>query len=272
MHKKCIGVKHYVLHPNRLRKRRKNLTKFDLNGIIKILQIKKKKDGSVKFKMKGYLDQNIFPEDKLHTTCSKKVEMVLDKNEVLDWTCSYTNLRHATNYLIQLFYRSEQRFSCTRTKIGKLLSIVAFKYARKSIRLFDEDICKYQQCGTAINELKLLLERDIYIQEDYEDSKNRVDCSNLKDNLDCIPSLYLEIGALDPNVKKTIEDVFCRFGAYSPLDLGNGLCDLVFYKDVTQDNDVIDLYKIQEIDPEEFNRERCGITTDLGIINYIFEV
>ena len=248
------------------------MTKFDINGTISILQ---KKDGTVNLKMKGILEQQsigIVSEDKLHSTCSKKSKMALEKNEKIAWTCLYTNLRYATNYLIQLFYRSEQRFSCTRTKIGKLLSIVAFKYARQNIRLFDEDICKYQQCGTAINELKLLLERDIYIQDNYEDSKQRIEYNEIKGNFACVPGLYLEVGTLDSNVKKAIEDVFFRFGAYSPLDLGNGLCDLVFYDGVAKDNDIIDLYKIQEIDPEEFKQKRANVTTDLSIITYILEV
>ena len=34
------------------------------------------------------------------------------------------------DYLISLFYKTNKKYSCSRTKIGKLLSILEFKYAR----------------------------------------------------------------------------------------------------------------------------------------------
>jgi hypothetical protein len=57
----------------------------------------------------------------------------------------HANLRECMNYLIQLFYKTDKRYSCTRSKISKLLSILAFKYAVYSIQLFDEKIFRYSK-------------------------------------------------------------------------------------------------------------------------------
>ena len=231
------------------------MTNFDLNGIISILQIKQQKNGHLKFKfsMKGYcekLNKVEFSMDKFLETGLKKDSM--ESKKTLD--DKTVKLTEATNYLIQLFFKSGQRYSCTRTKIGKLLSIVAFTFAREGIRIFNEAVCKYENCGTAINELKAFVERDVYIFSSYDDNLDiKVDESLIQDNDNCIPDRYKEIGSLDKTVQDRIYDVFINFGAYSPSDLGAGLCELIKLKDIIINDVEIDLLKIENLNPNEIS-------------------
>lgn len=70
---------------------------------------------------------------------------------------SNLRLKEITYYLIQQFYKTGEKYSCTQTKLGKLLSILAFKYARNGQKLFDTPIYKYPpRCGTLIKALTFI--------------------------------------------------------------------------------------------------------------------
>lgn len=155
----------------------------------------------------------------------------------------YESLARCKNYFIQLFYKTGKRYSCTRTKLGKLLSILAFKYAANDKLLFFEEIYRYPNCGTAIKELMCGIERDVYREYAYEDGKKRIHKHELKANVD-IPKMYPDISLLKPEIKKDIEDVFFNFGAYSQSDLSDVLNPIVEYEGICNSEGIIELEKI----------------------------
>ena len=160
------------------------------------------------------------------------------------------SLKQSANYMIQLFYKTEQKYSCTRTKIGKLLSIIAFVYARKGERIFNEIIYKYDDCGTAINELKAEIDRDVYIQSKYNDDKRSI--NDILEKEIVIPEKYLEIDDLPDDVIREIEKVFCEFGAYSAYELGQLINPIVNYKDICGLCNEIDLTRFAELKYSDF--------------------
>ncbi len=221
------------------------MTKFDLNGIITIIY--NEINHSVKLNMEGYLKQyhqTSVSEDKSSCPTKSKL-MILEKKSV--------NLTHASNFLIQLFYKTGKKYSCTRIKIGKLLSIVAFSYAREGIQLFDESICKYGDCGTTINELTSFLARDVYRCGSYEDSIEQIDMNSLIEASDEIEKDgFQDIHTLPDDVKNRIGNIFSVFGAYSPRQLGEALYSFISCGDMIMDDGTIDLSKIYELTETDY--------------------
>lgn len=176
------------------------------------------------------------------------------------------NLKDITYYLIQLFYRTNKTYSCTQTKIGKLLSILAFKYARNGKILFNEPIYKYQpDCGTLIKDL-VFINKDIYTRnfdiDDDMDSEEPI-YFNFNTNND-IPNTYTEIGTISCELKADIEDIFIQFGAYPASVLGKYL-NPIADKLVDMEDNELDLKKIQTISINDFENSQIN-----QIIKYIY--
>ena len=190
----------------------------------------------------------------VHSICYKKNVMIERK----------INLPQATYYLVGLFYQTGQKYSCTRVKIGKLLSIVAFLYARKDELLFDEKIYKYSGCGTTIKEINYFLDRDIYICHTCNDRSSSIDFGELNAEAS-IPEKYQKTDLVPDDVKATIKEVFFHFGAYSALELGNCLNAILSYCEVSADDEIsLDAFaKLEQICPSDkvFNSD---------IIDYLF--
>lgn len=164
------------------------------------------------------------------------------------------NLTQATNYLVQLFYKTNQKYSCTRTKVGKLLSIVAFKYASNGQVAFEETIYKYNECGTAIKEImQRFKDRDIYTLCTYNDDSKPV--SQKIDEKADIPLDFIDIKDLSDDVKDTIKSVFLLFGAFSPATLGECINPIVNTKNTTLENNQIDISRIEYIHLDDFSTE-----------------
>ncbi len=148
----------------------------------------------------------------------------------------HANLKETANYLIQLFYATGQKYSCSRTKLGKLLSIVAFIYALEDEELFDESIYRYDGCGTAINELKSYFDRDIYIQFGYEDDQEFIE-EDFDFNI--VPKeKYTEITTIEQSLRANIERVFRNFGSYKASELGKCINPIVNHAEVTKEDEV----------------------------------
>ncbi|MBR4959316.1 MAG: hypothetical protein IKY52_00285 [Clostridia bacterium] len=201
-----------------------------------------KKEGNIKISMEVNADTEEinFPHCKQHLAC-------VNYNHMPETS---VNLISATEYLIYLFIKTNRRYSCTRTKLGKLLSIVAFKYARQGRRIFDENIYKYGGCGASINELKLFVERDVYMQSaDSDDGQYIQDV--LDDNGLSIDNEHLK--SFSSEVKNEIICVFRKFGSYSAIELGKFINPIVNYPGVTHTNGVVDLSKIESLKKDDFN-------------------
>ena len=236
------------------------MTKIDFNVIIDKLHCYIKADGSVNLKMEGHVTDtgNRSQYGKTYCSCTN-YEIMTNLN---------VSLEESANYLIQLFYNTGKRYSCTRTKIGKLLSIVAFLYARNNQKLFNEDIYKYDDCGTAINELKAHIDRDVYNQIEYQDDEQEY--QEMIDNsfgLDDVAEKHLICCSLPEDVRTNIETIFRRFGSFSPYNLGQCICPIVNCGGVTTDSGIIDLSKLFALKRENFNTQEYPLT----LVDYLFD-
>lgn len=176
------------------------------------------------------------------------------------------NLKQSANYLIQLFFKTGKKYSCTRTKIGKLLSIVAFEYALDGKQIFNETIYKYEEdCGTAIQEIMNYFDKDIYIQYiDFDNLQYIFD--ELDENL--IQSEYADYNTLDISVRGVIEKVFRMFGSYSSSQLAKCINPIVNQIGVTNINGEIDIQSICNLKPENL---KINEHDDISLIKYLFD-
>lgn len=151
------------------------------------------------------------------------------------------------DYLISLFYKTNKKYTTSRTKIGKLLSIVAFSGAKYGIKFFNEIIYKYGNSGTIIEEL-LHYEQQIYLVLDDIDCSNKILRNEINNNL----KSRFDNNNLDVSIKELVIDVFLNFGAYSTLNLGKMINE--FREEIYNDDKTfIDLEKIKDLDCKRNN-------------------
>lgn len=157
------------------------------------------------------------------------------------------SLKSAAQYLIELFNQTGQIYSCTRTKIGKLLSIAAFKYARLGHQLFNEGIYKYKDCGSVVEDLVAYIGMEPYVNYQYQDRQAEIPEEIAQKTQNVAPSFE------NCQAGNIIREVFLNFGSYSARDLGVLINKLVEYPGIADENDKIDLEKIKALTEEEWD-------------------
>lgn len=176
----------------------------------------------------------------------------------------HESLYDLTNIFIQLFFRTHQKYSCSRTKLCKLLSILAFKYAIQGLLLFDEPIQKYPpDCGTLIKDLTFVC-RDVYVKplvEEYYDQVIKI--TEVLDYTVKIDRPYETTRSIRLPLLKEVEDVFREFGAY-PVDVLGKLLTPIADKIVKDNSDELDLLILQN-----FNRNDFDVNN--AIADYLFK-
>lgn len=156
-------------------------------------------------------------------------------------TTEYVDLKQAADYLIKLFEKTDKIYSCTRTKIGKLLSIVALYYARRNVIIFAEKIRKYAGCGTAINELKGIVDSNVYLTDENNDKK---EC--ITKNLLGLP-IDSPLHSSSNNVGRVIREAFMRFGAYPAAEIGSLINEVIeCIEKGMSDGDIVPLERFSE--------------------------
>ena len=175
------------------------------------------------------------------------------------------NLEQAANYLIRMFYQTGQKYSCTRTKIGKLLSIVAFVYAKKDRRIFNETIYKYGDCGTTINELTATVDRDVYLQCEYQNDGNYI--NDQFDASALIPDKHKNISSIEKDVAIVLENVFRHFGSYSAYELGQFICPIIEASNMILENNVVNLPQLCKLEYKDFEVSE----NNHNLLKYLFE-
>lgn len=171
----------------------------------------------------------------------------------------YVNLDEAINYLVERFYLTDRQFSCTRTKIGKLLSIVAFKYALEGEKLFKETIYEYNGCGTIIYEvMDRFDDGDIYTRIRYNDGCKIIDKKEIDMNAE-VPNEYRNYKNLSDKVKKDIDEVFRNFGAYSQSELGKLITSLLCLDGVVDDNGEVNLEQVSRLNNDSLKEKNALI-------------
>lgn len=183
-------------------------------------------------------------------------------------------LRAIVNYLIGFFYVTEKKYSCSITKIGKLLSILAFKaYIKNEENILGEyvTIKKYKDCGTYIPNIFTFndINSDIYINAETITTQTiynaislgtdgtdilQVECQDTNDRIiDCveyneihIPSKYiLSQDTLTADEKELIRTVFIEYGAFSPDKLGKIIGDFCEKAKVFDGEENVDLKAVK---------------------------
>lgn len=226
------------------------MTNNDINDIIDLLlsaNITK-----IKFSMEVNAEKNLRCKP---CACSNRSVM----NELR------TDLKELTFFFIQLFYKTERKYSCTQTKLGKLLSILAFKYAINGEKLFDEQIYRYSpRCGTQIKAL-IFVPKDVYVRGiDQVDPDKSITIEEIHEDAD-IPSQYLESSSLAPKIREEAKNVFLNFGAYRANTLGNLLNPIVDHL-VTEDNDTVDLSYFSKLEMGHIDDGKNN-----SIVTYIYQ-
>lgn len=126
------------------------------------------------------------------------------------------NIFDAANYIVQLYYKTGDKYYCSRTKVEKLLAIANLIAFRNDSKLFDEEIL-VNRCGVGIPVLATFLYSDIGTgtletnqhinQDEYsEDEKYPISFK-----------LSSELFSCD---KELLFRVFMRFGAYNAWEIG----------------------------------------------------
>lgn len=204
----------------------------------KILKSKSRREGIVYSKA---LRKKMVITINLHyyMVCKKRIAGLLQNRMTENIACktptaSLMDLKIDVNliakYLIDLFASTKDAYSVTKTKIGKLLSIVAFVFAANGCRLFLDSIYKYGDCGTIIatlnwmkNDLRPGTDRD----DDLPISEADVSMNDLTERSLAVPEV----------VRKIIRDVYLNFGHYSPKALGDFINDII--NDILNDDDTL---------------------------------
>ena len=214
------------------------------------------------FNGKEYTNAEVYTAKEISFLYRDKINIATKDNEMEKLNI---NLRDATYYLIQFFYKTEKKYSCTQTKIGKMLSILVFKYAKDGKQLFYEKIYKYPpRCGTLIKDLTFI-PKDIYIRDtDIEDPDGEEIINIVFNDSVEIPDIYTNINNLTDDIKKEIECLFRHFGTYPASKLGEYLNPIVD-KFIVSNSDEISLERMKYIDIEDFSDSEIN-----DIIKYIY--
>lgn len=222
------------------------LTRFAIYGIIKLLNGVSEKYGNVKFEMEVYADKQTdcsFSHCKSKVACTQKKEM-----EKLNFS-----LRDITNSFIQLFFKTEKKYSCTQTKLGKLVSILAFKFARNGILVFNDSIYKYlPNCGTFISALNFI-PKDIYIRDfESDDPDNMSDITEAFNEDAKIPVQYTVTETIPPQLNQEIKTIFIKFGTYPATNLGDLLNPIVNKISNGNDTEPLDILRLSSLTKNDF--------------------
>ena len=236
------------------------LTKFNVHGIIKQLDYSVEKNRIAKIHLEVYADSfAVNPLLRCKPFKAWHNDAQMKKMNV--------NLKEAMNYFVHLFYQTEQKYSCTRTKLGKLLSILAFKFACNEEIIFDETIFKYPPCcGTRIKDLDFIIVKNIYVRDltlPNFDKPSEISICELKRNL-TVPPEYSAIENLSDSIINEIENVFLRFGAYPGDDLGN-LLNPIVDKIIMGADCKLDILKLSKLSDKDF-----GVNQNNEIIKYLY--
>lgn len=219
------------------------LTKIEVNAIIELLIVNDEKNH----------EQTLLKEK---SKSNSKSDLRNKQMKEL-----HVNLKNATDYLMDLFDYTGQRYSCTRVKMGKLLSIVAFVYAQKGEKLFDEDIYVYKGCGTSIEEMNAITDIAPYLKIEYQDDKQYINddfAAEIEKNADNVE--------LSEDVKQNIENVFRAFASFSAGDLGKCITPVISAEGLTDDAGKVILSQFSTLTKDAINIENSAIE----LVNFLF--
>lgn len=128
-----------------------------------------------------------------------------------------TNILDAAKFIIQLYYKTGEKYHCSRTKVEKLLSIANLIAFKNNTKLFEEEIW-VNRCGVGIPVLSVFFFSDIVAGKVEEESKH-IELSEINENVQ-IPTMYNLYSTIGFTERELLTNVFLRFGAYDALIIG----------------------------------------------------
>ena len=173
------------------------------------------------------------------------------------------NVIDAAKYLIQFFYKSGEKYHCTKTKIEKMLTIAFLTFIKNDRKLFSSKIY-IAECGTYIPLLSRFIFGNI--------TEGQIPENNLKIDKNValdgnIPPLYSIETQVSEDIHNILADVFYAFGNYEPSHLGKLLDEFKMEISIEDEEDpsksIIDSEKAIKF----FNEKSYKKTND--IIDYI---
>lgn len=178
----------------------------------------------------------------------------------------------AAKYIVCLYYKVDKPYTCSRTKIEKLLAIADLVFIKYSKRLFPKWPIYINSCGIGYRVLptdSLLFPID--------NIKTGNSCTEFSDkltiNLDNerdIPSMYA-IDFPEGNERKVLEEVFCRFGACTAKLIGSAIDEFKIYiqSDMVSDSGLKDKVDVEKA--TEFFTHDNGLLKTNAIAKFIAE-
>ncbi len=167
------------------------------------------------------------------------------------------DVKYFADYLIDLFWNTRingKPIECTRTKIGKLLTIVQILYIKHYKTNAFEDIIVEETCGTSIPVLAVHRYPyniwDAYTESlngnDFFKGNNPINVCEISKRADIAKNPFLSLcedGELADRIIKLISGVFYEFGTYDGYEIGkliNEFKDKICSDNVVLEQKVID--------------------------------
>lgn len=131
------------------------------------------------------------------------------------------------NYLVRLYYKTGEKYRCTRTKVDKLLSIAGFVYmTQKAEPLYEQELRLMSATGgIGFNEFSGWFFPEIVRGKETETNKAiQGQLSKLTNQNTKIPLAYMDqYGDIKENIAKLLDSVFMRFGNYESNKLESAI-------------------------------------------------
>lgn len=170
-----------------------------------------------------------------HSKDRERVEEDMDNIDIFD----------AAKYMVCLYYKADKLYTCSRTKIEKLLAIADLIFIKHAKRLFPQLPIYINSCGIGYRVLStnsFLFPIDNIISGECQ--KEFADNITIKLNAEqVVPQIY-EIEFPEENARKVLEGVFCHFGAYTAKLIGSTIDD--FKEQLQYDGSISDMVNIEK--------------------------
>lgn len=213
----------------------------------------------------------------------RKVLTKRKKDSIIDYKKMHTNRNNShredckkvmdakilANFLIQEYWRIRvdgQRIKCTRTKVGKLLTIIQILSIKCRQQLAFKDTIAVETCGTSVPILSVLrYPYDIWelgVNESLNGSiffeKNaKINAESITTEDKPLPDLYKLSNDIDDSLKKIIKDVFLEFGTYDSYEIGkliNQFKSAISLDSVVREEKINAWLNNSDIQPEKSNK------------------
>ena len=134
-----------------------------------------------------------------------------------------TDIFEAAKYIVALHFIANNRYTCNRTKVEKLLSIADLILIKNGSRLFPNTPIFINACGIGYCVLAQdasIFPMDNIISVSNEGSRDKGSEIMLdRKNEKAVPDAY-KTTSIDSNTKHLLESVFLKFGAFTAKEIG----------------------------------------------------